>query len=117
MEYEVHYDQREFGARLREIRRKNNITQEALAEKLMLSVDSISNYENGRTTCMPEHVIHLCQIFNVSADYFYFGDDKKLKQKCNDIVTKITDIISNCSDFDKDRAYQMLLLMLAKPAA
>lgn len=117
MEYEVHYDQREFGSRLRDIRKKNNITQETLAEKLMLSVDSISNYENGRTTCMHEHITHLCQIFNVSADYFYFGDDKKLKQKDNDVVAKISDIISNCSDFDKDRAYHMLLLLLAKPAA
>lgn len=117
MEYEVHYDQREFGARLRAIRKKNNMTQEALAEKLMLSVDSISNYENGRTTCMPEHITHLCQIFNASADYFYFGNDKRLKLESNDIVDKVTEILYKCNDFDKDRVYQMILLMLAKPAA
>lgn len=116
MEYQVHYNQQDFGKRLRAIRKKNKMTQEVLAEKLMLSVDSISNYENGKTTCMPEHIIHLCQIFHVSADYFLFGDSMKLEHTKDEYVESIIKLLSECSNFDKDRAYQMIQLLLAKPA-
>lgn len=49
------------------------MTQQELAELLFLSEESVSNFETGKTMCMPEHVIQMCQIFDVSADYFYFG--------------------------------------------
>ena len=69
----ISYDASVVGERIRDIRKKNGYTQSRLGEQLMLSVDSVSNIENGKTTCMPEHIMRLCQLFNVSADYFYFG--------------------------------------------
>ncbi len=77
----MYYDAKEFGMRLKEIRKANKMTQVQLAEKLCLSVDSISNIENGRAACMPDHLTKICQIFNISADYFYFGIKKSL---CDD---------------------------------
>lgn len=108
MEYKAHYNSVEFGKRLRDIRRKNKHTQEALAEKLMLSVDSISNYENGKTTCMPEHITHLCQIFNVSADYFYFGINKELDIPVNELDSKINSLLISISEMDKPLVYNLL---------
>lgn len=111
----VDYNAEKFGKRLRMIRKTNKMTQEKLAELLFLSVDSISNYENGKATCMPEHLTKICQIFNVSADYFYFEKDKKLyeKSKIGNIISKL----EQCNDFDIERISQMISILLAKPAA
>lgn len=67
------YDAVEAGKRIREVRKKNKYTQEQLAEKLFLTAESVSNFENGKTMCMPENVAKICEIFGVTADYIYYG--------------------------------------------
>lgn len=49
------------------------MTQEQLAEHLILTAESVSNIEKGKTVCMPEHVIRICELFEVTADHLYFG--------------------------------------------
>ena len=63
----------EAGKRIRTIRKKNKVTQEQLAEKLFLTAESVSNFENGKTMCMPENVARICELFGVTADYIYYG--------------------------------------------
>ena len=75
------------GRRIRTIRKQKKMTQQELAELLFLSEESVSNFETGKTMCMPEHVIQMCQIFDVSADYFYFGKNYKLQG--NDGIERI----------------------------
>ena len=116
-EMEVIYNADEFGKRLKQIRKKRGMTQETLAELLCLSADSISNYENGRTTCMPEHVTKICQILNISADYLYLGLEKELLQSSRETMERITNILQSCSDFDLDRVYGMIQILLQVPAA
>lgn len=113
---EFTYDAVEFGKRLRVIRKKCKYTQEQLAEKLFLSTDSISNYENGKTTCMPEHVTKICQIMNVSADYLYFGFEKELIPEKSTKIEEIISKLQNCSDFNLDRINNMIQILLQQPA-
>ena len=75
--FRYYYDANKVGAQIRKIRKENHMTQEELAAELVLSVDSISNYENGKTTCMPEHMMHICEIFNVSIDYILGVSDER----------------------------------------
>lgn len=75
------YDSIEIGKRLKEIRKKNNITQQQLAELLNVSVNSVSKYENGKITLGHDYIVYLCNYFNISADYFYFGHDKHLLEE------------------------------------
>lgn len=58
-----------FGNRLKELRKKSNLTQEQLAAKFYLNKSSISRYENG--TQVPEHDLleKIADYFNVSIDY------------------------------------------------
>jgi transcriptional regulator with XRE-family HTH domain len=116
-EMEYTYEAVEFGKRFREIRKKRKYTQEQLAEKLFLSTDSISNYENGKTTCMPEHVTKICQILNISADYLYFGIEKELVLEKSTKIEEILSTIQNCSDFNLDRINSMIQILLQQPAA
>jgi len=111
------YNSNEFGKRLKQIRKKNKYTQERLAEELHLSPDSISNYESGKTCCMPEHMMKICQLFNVSADYFFFGIERQLDDHESDNLATINSLVEKCSDFDRGRIVQMIQIILAKPVA
>lgn len=113
----VVYDAKTFGNRLKKLRKSKGITQSVLAEALYLSEDTISNIENGKTTCMPEHLTKICQLFNVSADYFYFDIKKELYNTVNNDLESIICQLQNCSDFDLMRINQMIHILLATPAA
>lgn len=118
MDFEHNYDAKEFGKRLKKLRKERGYTQEKLAELLMVSIDSISNYETGKTTCMPEHVTKICQILNISADNLYFGLNKDLIEKQQDVsLNKIIEKLKSCSDFDLARVDSMIQILLAQPAA
>ncbi len=117
MKFQYTYDVKEFGNRLRAVRKKNGYTQEQLADLLLLSIDSISNMENGKTTCMPEHMMKICQIFNVSADYFYFSMDKELLKKESRDIDYLMALLQNCSDADYSKICRIIKIMLESPAA
>ena len=118
MQFEYNYDAKEFGKGLKKLRKERGYTQEDLAELLMVSIDSISNYETGKTTCMPEHVTKICQILNISADNLYFGFKRELADKQQDAsLEKIIERLKLCSDFDLGRVDSMIQILLAQPAA
>ena len=56
------------GQRLREFRKNNNLTQEALAKKLNTSHSTISGYENGNTMILTAFVYDIAKNYNVSMD-------------------------------------------------
>ena len=112
------YDAKAFGSRLKAIRKANKYTQAKLAEVLFISEESVSNIEKGKTMCMPEHLMKICQLFNVSADYLYFGVERKLDKKTNSDYESILKTLEGCSDFDLNRIKMMLPILLnSQPAA
>lgn len=112
--FRYYYDANKIGAQIRKIRKENHMTQEELAAELVLSVDSISNYENGKTTCMPEHMMHICEIFNVSMDYFYFEDSISKELEVPDMLTGIMELLKEAELEDVERVEQMIRLLLKK---
>ena len=57
------------GKRIADIRGKNNMSQEKLAETLSKSVSLISLYEGGHRVPPPDVLYQLSELFAVSADY------------------------------------------------
>lgn len=57
------------GQRIAELRQINGISQERLADILGTGRSTVIRYENGQTYPNSEVIIHLCGIFQVSADY------------------------------------------------
>ena len=104
----ISYDANVIGERIRDIRKKNGYTQSKLSEKLMLSVDSVSNIENGKTTCMPEHIMRFCQLFNVSADYIYFGVECVIEEK--DIG--LYELLDECCDDEIEKIKKIAMIIL-----
>lgn len=65
-----------YGQRLKELRKENGLSQEALAEALHCSQRTVSRYELEQLDLSTEALISLCHIFKVSADYILGLEDE-----------------------------------------
>ena len=68
------------GKNLKNIRKKNNITQDELAEKLSVTRQAVSNWENGKTEPDIETLTNISQIFDISIDELVDGIPKGIKE-------------------------------------
>lgn len=70
----------EIGTRIQELRKKKNISQEELANKMNVSRQAVSKWESNLSVPDIEKIIDLCEYFQVSADYLLMGkvQSKKL---------------------------------------
>ncbi len=73
--------QEEFGKLIKEIRKKNNLTQKDLADKYHVTYQAVSKWENGKN--MPDVSIlkEISQDFNLSMDDLIDGNIIKKKKK------------------------------------
>ena len=53
---------------IRSYRKKNNLSQDELAEKIGVSRQSVSFWETGQTQPTIDNIIALSRIFNISSD-------------------------------------------------
>ena len=63
--------------RIRDLREDNDLTQQQIADLLHTSQTMYARYERGANELPIRHLIALCKIYNVSADYILgLTDDK-----------------------------------------
>ena len=68
-----------FGERLNEIRKDKGITQLELANKLNVTKQSISSYENGKTEANDEIKLKIAKFLNTTVSYL-IGETNNPKQ-------------------------------------
>lgn len=61
---------RTFTEKLRGLREDNDLTQQQVADVLGTSQTMYARYERGANEMPVHHLITLCKLYNVSADYF-----------------------------------------------
>ncbi|WP_322597305.1 helix-turn-helix transcriptional regulator [Enterococcus sp. HY326] len=66
--------------KLKAARKAAGLTQEALAEKINVSRQTISSWENGRSYPDIISIVLLSDIYQVSLDHLLKGDDQMLKE-------------------------------------
>ena len=76
------------GVRIAQRRKELHLTQEQLAEKVGLSLQSISCIELGKKAIRPENLANLCSHLGVTADYILYG--KRNEQQMSDVVSKLS---------------------------
>lgn len=78
----------EIGKKLKEIRRKVDLSQEQVAEKLFVSRQTISNWENERSYPDIISIIKLSDLYEISLDELLKGDQKMMEhlEECTNIV-------------------------------
>ena len=108
------YDLQAFGRRLKTLRRENNLSQEKLAEMLNLTVDSVYKLEAGKTNCMPDHLLRICELFDISADYLFLDYDMKISNERKKQLEAIYYLLSKCDDFDLNKVLQIIRIVLTK---
>lgn len=62
-------DKKLVGSRLREVRKKNNLTQKELANILNTTQSTISDYENGANLILTSFAYQVCFEYNISMDW------------------------------------------------
>lgn len=71
-----------FLERLRGLREDNDLTQKQLAQYLGTSQTMYARYERGANELPLRHLVTLCKLYNVSADYFLdTAPDPRRRQK------------------------------------
>ena len=67
------------GKKLQDLRNKNNISQEDIADKLNVSRQTISNWENSKSYPDILLLIDICKFYNISLDDLIKEDEELLK--------------------------------------
>lgn len=62
---------------IKDLRKKKNMTQDELAEKLSVTRQAVSNWENGKTQPDVETLTQLAEVFDVSVERIIYGKEKK----------------------------------------
>lgn len=70
----------ELGRRITELRKANNLTQEALAERCSVTRQTISNWENGKSYPDLEMLVFISDSFDISMDALVKGDGKMVQE-------------------------------------
>lgn len=71
----------EIGKQIRKYRSEAGLSQEMLAEKIYVSRQTISNWENDKNYPDINSLLRLSEIFHVSIDILIKGDVEKMKEK------------------------------------
>lgn len=72
----MHFNQVEFGCRLRRARRERGFTQERLAEELNISTDHLGKLELGRRGVSIDLLIDISNALHVTLDYLIKGNER-----------------------------------------
>ncbi|MEA4832020.1 MAG: helix-turn-helix transcriptional regulator [Oscillospiraceae bacterium] len=73
------------GRIIKKFREDNNMTQDQLAEKMNVTRQAVSNWENSKTQPDIDTLFKLSQIFNVSVEEIIYGEKRNM-------VTNITNV-------------------------
>ena len=93
------------GKKIKEIRKKNQLTQELFAEKIGIEPSSLSNIENGKSFPSMVTVLNIVDKFNITFDEFF--DNKYLVNDIN-LEKEIIDIVKLLSYKDKQIVYRII---------
>lgn len=102
------------GERIADLRKKQGITQEQLAEKLNVSGQAVSKWENDLACPDIALLPDLADILQVSVDWLLRGDSMpkvRLLKENKDINTMMLKIIVDSADGDKVRVNLPLALV------
>ncbi len=112
-----------FGEKLKEIRRRDGITQNQAAAQLGVSLGAVGNWESDKRTPDAEMLVHIADTFGVSVDYLLGRTDdggstpteidrciEQLKKR-PELVTLVS-LLAKASPADVDRIIRVIEAMV-----
>ena len=92
-----------FGDNLRQIRKSKKMSQEQLAEKMNVTRQSVSKWENGESYPEMNNIFELCKIFNCKLNDLVYTD-------MSDISSLDEEIVMNVVKFNEKKQKEMKTL-------
>ena len=92
----MYFNLKDFGQRIRELRRIQGKTQEYLAADMNISYDHIKKIEMGIRACSIDLLLEFSTYFDVSTDYLLTGRDYesiRAKKRLEAVLGELTDIV------------------------
>lgn len=115
----------EIGKKLKDVRMRSGFTQESVAEKVNVSRQTISNWENEKSYPDIISVIELSNLYSISLDELLKGDEKMMEhlEESTNVVKSTRKLIGvillniitvilliTLSMFLPDRSYYLLVV-------
>ena len=85
----------ELGKQIRKYRNERTLSQEALAEKIYVSRQTVSNWENDKSYPDVNSLVLLSEVFEVSLDQLIKGDVEIMREEINRTDQKKFERLSN----------------------
>lgn len=82
----------QIGERVHDLRIDNKCTQAQFAESIDISINFLSEIENGKKGMSQETLYKICTKYQISADYLLLGKDPSMPPI---VMTRITDMASS----------------------
>ena len=107
-----------FASNLQKLRKKENMSQEVLAEKLDVTRQSVSKWESGVTYPEMDKLIAICKIFNIDMDTLINGDvdidsgDKEISINTKDILDKFNTLMKKIVFLFENMSFKEILEFL-----
>lgn len=104
-----------FASNLQKLRKKKNMSQEKLAEKLDVTRQSVSKWESSITYPEMDKLISICKIFNVDMDTLVNGDvdsikeEKKITIDTKDILSKFNTLMKKIVYFFENMSFKEII--------
>ena len=93
----------ELAKQIKKYRTEFSLSQDELAQKLYVSRQTVSNWENGKSSPDIKSVVLMSYIFNISVDEFLKGSYEEVKE----IVFK-----EDREDFEKNTAIMAVIMLI-----
>ena len=84
---------RDISKNIRDLRERNNLTQEELAAKLYVTRQTISNYENGKSRPDVDMIMKIAETLNVDANTVFYGMPVPISKRIAHKRTAISSVI------------------------
>lgn len=88
--------------RIRELRKRLNLTMESFGERIGVTKSTISNIENGNRNATEHMIKSICREFNVDYIWLTTGDGEMFHDSDGDIIETIDRIMIGENEFHKN---------------
>ena len=105
---------KEFGARLKALRKQKNWSQKELAAKVAIRFQQLNKYESGLNVPPADMLVKLAHTLDVSVDYLLTGNPMEDSPLASSRLFKRFQVLEHLNQDDQDTVIKIIDAMIAK---
>jgi transcriptional regulator with XRE-family HTH domain len=105
---------KDFGQRIKQLRKQRNWTQKELALKIDVRFPQLNKYESGLHTPPMEKLVRIAEVFDTTIDFLLTGDRSEQKPMHNLRLLERFQAIQDFSAEDQETVIKLIDAMIVK---